>query len=326
MNLQQIFKAINLRITTSKQSTKSFYGLGCREFVFEDCYQNEVGSFFVVPDGDVCEVILNATVKDLESGEKFLTYKWLNKKFEEKRNFALSKMSRAEYNKEEFVYANYSYEKVSSETIMLGMIQKISEGGYLSNVDIQEEALTEEAFLELSKVSYRKDISVKKLIADLIDSGLTFAELNEKFGSKTTSVKAYKDEKQIEPFDNRDKIVNKETLNTKNEDVKQYSSNVKTVTEAISKATREATNSIENNERDSLRPLPDYINGTFEIGKGFVRKESVQNIKPVRGFEEPEMSLKDRINPKPIIQSEHLVRYPGDKTVLSNLRQKRVIN
>lgn len=322
MNLQQIFKAINLRITTSKQSTKTFYGLGCREFIFEDCYQNEVGSFFVVPDGDVCEVILNATVKDLESGEKFLTYKWINKKFEEKRTFALSKMSRSEYNKEEFVYANYAYEMVASETIMLGMIQKISEGGYLSNVDIQEEALTEEAFLELSKVSYRKDISVKKLIADLIDSGLTFAELNEKFGNKTTSVKAYKDERQINKPEH--KVVDKEIVKTrKSEDVKIDDVHLKTVTEATVNFHKDDKVEVESNERDTLRKLPDYINGTFEIGKGFVRRES---IKPTRTFEEPEMSLKERVNPKPIIQTEHLVRYPGDKTVLSNLKQKKVVN
>lgn len=324
MNLQQIFKAINLRITTSKQSTKTFYGLGCREFIFEDCYQNEVGSFFVVPDGDVCEVILNATVKDLESGEKFLTYKWINKKFEEKRTFALSKMSRSEYNKEEFVYANYAYEKVASETIMLGMIQKISEGGYLNNVDIQEEALTEEAFLELSKVSYRKDISVKKLIADLIDSGLTFAELNEKFGNKTTSVKTYKEERQISKSEPEHKVVDKETLNTrKTEDVKNEDVHVKTVTEATVNFHKDDKVEIESNERETLRKLPDYINGTFEIGKGFVRRE---NVKTIRTFDEQEMSLKDRINPKPIIQTEHLVRYPGDKTVLSNLKQKKLVN
>lgn len=331
MNLQQIFKAINLRVVTSKQSSKSFYGSDCREFIFEDCYHNEVGSFFVIPEGDVCEVILNGTFKDSEKGEVVLSYKWINNKFEEKRNFALSKMNRNDYNKEKFVYASYAFEMVKSETIMLGMLQKICEGGYLSNVDIQEEALSEEAFMELSKLSYRKDVSVKKLIEEFIDSGLTFADLNEKFGVKSSETYGFKNVSK-EPskkigIDKQAQVVGKTEINTredKKEEVQVNEQRLESVVEAQSSSVKPKYNfTAANNEKSVLQPLPEYLDGTFEIGKGFIKRDTTTRNE---AFGTVEMSLKDRINPKPVIQEDHMVRYPGNKTVLSNLKQKTLVS
>lgn len=357
MNLQQIFKAINLRVTTSKQSSKTFYDMDCREFVFEDCYHNEVGSFFVIPDGDVCEVILNATLKDAEKGEINLTYKWLNSKYAEKRNFALQKMNKSDLNKELFVYANYSFELVESESAMLNMLQKVADGNFLHKADIQEEALSEDTFLELSKLSYRKDMSIKKLIENFIESGWTYAELNERFGknkgvefssgnessmelvenlndigsiSKTPSIRNrvnsgdlavrgfYQETGDVKPMKMKDDISRFE-----NESHSHFQhEESQTIAMSVDSDSQEATSNLRKDFTYQVQ-MPDFINGTFQVGKGFVRntvKEKAEKL------DTSPTSLKERVHPQIKVQDELLHRYPGNKTVLSNMKHKSVLN
>lgn len=172
MKLNDIFKAIRLRVKTSKPYQKDFYGEECREFVFEDSSGNDVGLFVLHPEGDVCQIIIEAVIQNSKHDhhQEALTCRWINPLLRKYREDVLSKKSHLEQIREYFIHNNISYESIEDSSRILDIVSCVCDGqAYILNNENEKEDLlaieaNNEIFFKLAKAAYKSNISVNELL------------------------------------------------------------------------------------------------------------------------------------------------------------------
>lgn len=370
MNLNEIFKAIKLRIKTSKPYIKDLYGEHCREFIFEDCYGNDVGVFIVHPEGDVCQIIVDAVVKEdvcAESLPNTITYRWINPLTTHSREIILSRKSSQEQLREIYVHRNICFENIKSETQILEILSYVVDGKeYIlnninnhlndNNLDLINSELNKEVFLTLAKAAYSKNISIIDLIKDLLSSNSNVSCKNSEMSISSIASSESEVNLSFIPrgVSNSALLFKEKELSNEGEDTickslidNGYfgltSSSVKKITEGNSSLLSgseikqiNSDNLLLSGSKIEHNILPNYLRGTFQIGKGFVSVNAKAINEKENIFKENHLDVEDSadisrrylkekalpvsgvVNLKDGIKN-HIHRYPGEKTVLSNM-------
>lgn len=181
MKLNDMFKAIRLRIKTSKPYLKDFYGDLCREFVFEDYLGNDVGVFVVHPEGDVCQIVVNAIIQNKQGSVDNITCRWINPLVKESRESILSKKSHQEQLREYFIYNNIPYETIDDSDCVLEVVSCVCDGHTFIPYDLRTPHHVEdfifgndsEIFLKLAKIAHKKNVSINDLVDGLLSNSLS---------------------------------------------------------------------------------------------------------------------------------------------------------
>jgi hypothetical protein len=329
MQIFEILQAIKMQVKSTHSNKKVFYGKGGRVFVFMDNYENEMGSFIVNEMGDVCEIIV--TNRFEKPNESPVGYKWISKKYKEKRDIALTRIGKSEYLKEVFISGNIKYKDIKDEYLILKIVQSTCEGTSINEKDVYsieniQLNINEKALQVLAKMSLEKDESVKDIICSFMKEGKSIDDINNMGNNldKEDMVVGSKDSKKIVELKN----IEKKEVDMK--EVIQLRDSIKDLSLINSMSGQRSAKLDLNKELLSEREsknvkLPDFINGDFKIGKGFQRKK----ILPMIGtkIDLPEnLKLKDRVAPT-VENKEQLIAgimhtYAGDKVVLSNMKLK----
>lgn len=318
MKVDDIFKAIKLRVKISKPYLKDFYGDGCREFVFEDFLGNNIGVFIVNPHAEVCEVIVNAIIQNnLISSEQKETvaFYWVNPLIIINREFILQEKSSLDRVIDIDVNKSLYYEHIENESIILSIVCCVISGKkYIINNSNELNNKVLEDFLE--KHIDKKD-SFKKSSIDVKDLKiLSFKDSFYILGSKVVCDSELPVVKwKVDVNNEYEKISNYEV-----EDNKSVFLELNEISDVL---------------------LPAFLNGSFDIGKGFSHVNELKLIKKSdlkskvinnnkfsfeNSSENNRKVLKDKVLAVNIIgsssdiQKNHIHRYPGEKTVLSNLK------
>ena len=372
MKLNDIFKAINLRVKTAKPYSKDFYGENCREFTFEDCYGNDVGTFIIHPEGDVCQVVVNAITLEQVS----IFYRWINPLTVGLRKILLSQKNSQEQLREMYVYQNIPYENIEDKDRILEIVKCVCEGESINNhlinsidrcgsSNLNTCEISNDIFLKLAKYAYKNGVSVDEFVDSLDTDVNNNNSINSKFENsekKANLIKPLNNLKKV------DKVISPSPLTGSG--VKKYVEDNKFLNQSnqsnqLSEISLDMELQVEMSENENfLSPtesigvkFPNCLNGTFMIGKGFVPevvlnveghnisdykgKSSAINISNKRVSESSLQSvaskdviaenarkiLKEKVipilnnTPEEIKRNSHSVhRYPGEKTVLSNLK------